>query len=73
MSKAKYVHSRADVRDADDWWGSVSDAQRVSYHRWLTGLSKEPPKPDEDQMSLLDELDEVPDLVVEAGEAEGAE
>ena len=66
MGKAKYVHSRADVRDADDWWNTRSDAQRVSYHRWLTGLSKEAPEPDADQMPLLDEL-------MEPGDAEAAE
>ena len=32
--------SRTDVRDADDWWATLSDKQRVGYHRWLTGQGK---------------------------------
>lgn len=37
------VTSRADVRDADDWWGSLTDDKRVSTHRWLSGKGKAPP------------------------------
>jgi hypothetical protein len=34
---------RADVRDADDWWGTLSNEKRVSTHRWLSGKGKLPP------------------------------
>lgn len=35
--------ARADIKDADEWWGSLGDAKRVQYHRWLTGKGKLPP------------------------------
>lgn len=57
--------SRADVKDADEWWGTLSDERRVSTHRWLTGKSKTPPPPDPDQLSMLD--------LIPDEEAEGAE
>lgn len=34
---------RSDIKDADQWWGSLTDAKRVQYHRWLTGKGKLPP------------------------------
>ncbi len=36
-------HCRADVKDADEWWGTLSDEKRVSTHRWLSGKGKMPP------------------------------
>jgi hypothetical protein len=57
MAAAKPV-TRADIKDADDWWGTLSDQRRVSLHRWQTGQSKTPPPPDPDQLSLLDAIEE---------------
>lgn len=50
--------SRTDVRDADEWWASLTDERRVSTHRWLTGKSKTPPPPDPNQLSILDAIEE---------------
>lgn len=35
--------SRAEVRDADEWWAALTDERRISTHRWLTGQGKRPP------------------------------
>lgn len=54
--------TRADVRDADDWWATLSDERRVSTHRWLTGKGKMPPP------SQPETLFEMPDETVEEEE-----
>ena len=41
--------SRADVKDADEWWGTLTDERRVGYHRWLTGKTKTPPPPSQEE------------------------
>jgi len=47
--------NRADRDDADDWWASLPDERRVGYHRWLTGLSKQPPPPAQDEVLIADD------------------
>lgn len=43
MAAAPAKPGRSDIKDADEWWGSLTDAKRVQYHRWLTGKGKLPP------------------------------
>jgi len=59
--------NRADVRDADEWWATLSDDRRVSTYRWLTGKSKTPP-PTQDE-ALID----VDGNIAEEALAPGAE
>ena len=59
---------RADVRDADEWWSTLSDDRRVSTHRWLTGKSKTPPAPTQEE-ALIDLDGEV----AEEAKPEGSE
>lgn len=49
--------SRADVREADEWWASLTDDKRVSTHRWLSGKGKMPPP---EQPEVLFDLDGSP-------------
>lgn len=46
--------TRADVRDADDWWATLSNERRVSTHRWLTGKGKTPPPMQDEALIGLD-------------------
>lgn len=60
--------NRADVNDADDWWASLPDERRVGYHRWLTGLTKQPPPPAQEEALIA------PDgTIAEEAVAPGAE
>lgn len=48
--------SRADVRDADDWWATLTDNRRVSLHRWQTGKGKIPPPTQDETLFEVDGL-----------------
>lgn len=62
--------NRADIKDADEWWGTLSDEKRVSTHRWLAGLGKMPPP---SQPEVLFDIGAKDDTSPEAEEATEAQ
>lgn len=56
---AKPVYATGDVRDADDWWATLSDERRCSIHRWIAG-GPPPQGIDESQLTIEDVLRAAP-------------